>query len=121
MYDLPGIYSQAVATAMQLANERRSNALVKLREEMDAIAAEFEAEVAAAGVALEAGMAKRIADFHGVVDAEPVQTPSELNDERFQKAERQAREIADRRFLEGAKDIVWSKPDLSTKIHAPAT
>jgi hypothetical protein len=65
MHDLVDAYSRSVAAAVQKAREKRAHAARLFDEALDHIAADFEADVAAAGAALEAGMSVRAAGFRG--------------------------------------------------------
>lgn len=65
MHDLPDDYSKAIAAATHKANAARRAALHTYEERQDEINAEFEADIAAAGAALEAGIDSRMRTFRG--------------------------------------------------------
>lgn len=65
MHDLVDAYSRAVAEATERAREKRGQAGRLFDDALDAIGADFQADVAAAGMALEVGMQARAAGFRG--------------------------------------------------------
>lgn len=76
MHDLPDAYSKAIAAAVAKANVARRAATAVHAERQDEISAELEIDIAAAGVALEAGLSTRIAAFRGDHNRESEVMPS---------------------------------------------
>lgn len=87
MHDLVDAYSRAVAEATERAREKRGQAGRLFDDALDAIGADFQADVAAAGMALEVGMQARAAGFRG----ENVSS----KDEEQRRAERESEPYAD--------------------------
>lgn len=87
MHDLVDAYSRAVAEATERAREKRQQAGRLFDDALDAIGADFQADVAAAGMALEVGMQARAAGFRG----ENVSS----KDEEQRRAERESEPYAD--------------------------
>lgn len=87
MHDLVDAYSRAVAEATERAREKRGQAGRLFDDALDAIGADFQADVAAAGMALEVGMQARAAGFRGenivVTNVDLPEKPSVITGPRF--------------------------------------
>jgi hypothetical protein len=111
VHDLVDAYSRSIAAAVGAARSKRQQAARLFDEALDHISADFEADVEAAGAALEAGKSAREAAYRGEVGAADgeAQKQAELESEPY--VDEAARALADRdqanaRLEFGARRVV---------------